>query len=333
MKSKRCSKGLSDYRYEETLEAIQTKDHPRENIPKLIVITGPTASGKSSLAVELALHFNGEIINSDSMQVYRGMDVGTAKPSIEERKGVVHHMIDVADPDEDFNASTYRSMAEPIIRGAVGRKKVCFVVGGTGLYIKALLGGLLKCPPVDPGLREALSRECAERGSPFLHERLRRLDPDAASNIHPNDRTRVVRALEVISLTDQPFSSLALQHNFRDRPFRALKICLQVDRGLLYKRIDERSINMIRSGLLEESRELLNKGFSRELPAMTSIGYRHAISLLNNETTLEETIFQLQRDTRRYAKRQLTWFRADPEMVWISPEHIDVIKNKIREFI
>ncbi len=333
MRSKRCSKELSDYGYEEALETIQIKDHPRENIPKLIVITGPTASGKSSLAVELALHFNGEIINSDSMQVYRGMDVGTAKPSIEEMKGVVHHMIDVADPDEDFNASTYRGMAEPIIREAVKRKRVCFVVGGTGLYIKVLLGGLLKCPPVDPGLREALSRECTERGAPFLYERLKKLDPDAASNIHPNDRTRVIRALEVIGLTDQPFSSLALQHNFGDRPFRALKVCLQVDRELLYKRIDQRCVNMIRSGLLEESRELLNKGFSRELPAMNSIGYRHAIRFLNNETTLEETIFQLQRDTRRYAKRQLTWFRADPEMVWISPEHIDVIKNRIEAFI
>ncbi len=315
------------------LDRARAKGRYRENIPKLVVIAGPTGSGKSSLAVELALRLNGEIINADSMQVYRGMDVGTAKLSVQDRKGVPHHMIDVADPDEEFNASTYRTMAEPLIRDAVERKRLCFVVGGTGLYIKVLLGGLIKCPPVDPGLREDLNRECDEKGAPFLHERLKSLDPEAASKIHPNDRTRVVRALEIISLTDQSFSSLAMQHDFGDRPFRALKICPQLDRDLLYKRIDERSANMVRSGLLEETRQLLDRGFSRELPAMNSIGYRHAIRFLNNEATLEETIFELQRDTRRYAKRQLTWFRSDPEMVWISPEDIDFITYKIGEFI
>jgi tRNA dimethylallyltransferase len=305
----------------------------KEKRPKLVVIAGPTASGKSSLAVNLALHFGGEIINSDSMQVYRGMDVGTAKLSIKERKGVVHHMIDVVDPDEDFNASLYRSLAEPIAKDIVERKKACFVVGGTGLYIKVLLGGLLKCPPVNTGLRKELIRECEERGSPFLHERLKRLDPVSALNIHPNDITRVIRAIEVIHLTDQALSSLILQHNFKDRPFQALKICMHVDRDHLYKRIDDRSVSMIKSGLFEETQKLLGKGYSSDLGSMNALGYRHAIKYLKHERNLEETILQLQRDTRRYAKRQLTWFRADHEMVWAKPEDIDFIKKKIEKFI
>ena len=305
----------------------------KKDRPKLVVITGPTASGKSSLAVNLALHFGGEIINSDSMQVYRGMNVGTAKLSLEERKGVVHHMIDVVDPDEEFNASIYRRLAEPIVKDMAERKGVCFVVGGTGLYIKVLLGGLLKCPPVNPGLREELSRECEENGPIFLHERLKRLDPKSALNIHPNDSTRLIRALEIINLTNQPLSSLVMQHNFKDRPFQALKICMQVERERLYKKINERSVFMIKSGLLEETQGLLKKGYSRELRAMNSLGYRHALGYLQNELTLEETILKLQRDTRRYAKRQLTWFRGDPEMVWTEPEDIAFIRKKIEEFI
>ncbi|MDB9822455.1 tRNA (adenosine(37)-N6)-dimethylallyltransferase MiaA [Deltaproteobacteria bacterium] len=304
-----------------------------ENRPKLIVITGPTASGKSSLAVELALHFGGEIINSDSMQVYRGMDIGTAKPSLRERKGIVHHIIDVVDPDEEFNASIYCGLAGPVIRDIAQRGKVCFLVGGTGLYIKTLLGGLLKCPPVNPGLREALAGESEKYGSPFLHERLKKLDPESAQSIHPNDRTRVIRALEIINLTKQSLSSLVLQHNFKDRPFKALKICLQVDRDRLYKRINERSVSMIKSGLLDETQELLKKGYSSKLRAMKSLGYRHAVEYLRKALNLEETILQLQRDTRRYSKRQLTWFKADPQMVWVEPGDSEFIKMKIEEFI
>jgi tRNA dimethylallyltransferase len=305
----------------------------KENRLKLVVITGPTASGKSSIAVNLAIHFGGEIINSDSMQVYRGMDVGTAKLLIEERKGVVHHMIDVVDPDEGFNASLYRHLAEPIVKDIVERKRVCFVVGGTGLYIKVLLGGLLKCPPANIGIRKELIRECEESGSSFLHERLKRLDPISALNIHPNDSTRVIRAIEIIKLTDQALSSLILKHNFKDKPFQTLKICIYVDRDQLYQRINDRTISMIESGLFEETQKLLKKGYSSDLRPMNALGYRHAIRYLKNECNLEETILQLQRDTRKYAKRQLTWFRADPEMIWAKPEDIDFIEKKIEKFI
>lgn len=305
----------------------------KEGRPKIIVIAGPTASGKSSLAVNLALYFGGEIISSDSMQVYRGMDVGTAKLSIQEKKGVAHHMIDMVDPDEDFNAALYRSLAEPIVKDIVQRKKLCFVVGGTGLYIKVLLGGLLKCPPVNQRFRNELIHECEDMGSSFLHEKLKALDPVSALKIHPNDRTRVIRAMEVVHLTDQALSSLILQHDFKDRPFQSLKICIYMDRDLLYKHINERCVSMIKSGLFEETQTLLKKGYSSDLRSMNSLGYRHAVKYLKDECGLEETILQLQRDTRRYAKRQLTWFRADPEMVWAKPEEMDFINKEIEKFI
>jgi tRNA dimethylallyltransferase len=305
----------------------------KEDRPKIIIIAGPTASGKSSLAVNLALYFGGEIISSDSMQVYRGMDVGTAKLSIQERKGVAHHMIDVVDPDEDFNAALYRSLAEPIVKDIVQRKKLCFVVGGTGLYIKVLLGGLLKCPSVNQRFRNELIYECEDMGSSFLHEKLKALDPVSALKIHPNDRTRVIRAMEVVHLTDQALSSLILQHDFKDRSFQSLKICIYMDRDLLYKRINERCVSMIKSGLFEETQTLLKKGYSSDLRSMNSLGYRHAVKYLNDECGLEETILQLQRDTRRYAKRQLTWFKADPEMVWAKPEEMNFINEEIEKFI
>jgi tRNA dimethylallyltransferase len=300
--------------------------------PKLVVITGPTASGKSSLAVDLALRFDGEIINADSMQVYRGMDVGTAKPSMEERRGIPHHMIDVVDPDDDFNASLYGELARPLIGEIWERKKACFLVGGTGLYIKTLLGGLLKCPPVDPGLRLELNNELEKKGSPFLHERLMKKDPEAGAQIHPNDRTRVVRALEIIGLTNRPLSSLITEHGFREKPFRSLKICLNLERDRLYARINERSLSMIDSGLLEETVRLLEEGCSRGSKAMRSLGYRHALEHLDGLFDLKETILRIQRDTRRYAKRQLTWFRADPEMKWVEPGQRELIEREIQEF-
>ena len=200
------------------------------NRQKIVVIAGPTASGKSSLAIELALHFGGEIVNADSMQVYRGMDVGTAKPSMTERRGVPHHLLDVVDPDEDFNAAMYRSLAIPLLRELGSRKRVCFLVGGTGLYIKSLLRGLLRCPQTDPELRRELHRECEEHGPGYLHERLKRLDLESAQKIHPNDSVRIMRALEIIHLTGKRLSSLILKHGFKDRPFQALKIFLQIER-------------------------------------------------------------------------------------------------------
>ena len=315
MKSKRCSRGSS------------------EPCKKVVVLTGPTASGKSSLAVELADHFKGEIVNADSMQVYIGMDVGTAKPTFGERRGIPHHLLDVVHPDQDFNAAIYRSLSLPVIEDILARGKRCFLVGGTGLYIKVLLGGLLSCPPADRRMREDLWRQWEERGAEALHRRLMALDPESAEKIHPQDGVRVTRALEIIQLTRQPLSTLARGHRFDDRVFQAFKICLQIERKDLYHRINQRSLSMIDKGLVEETRNLINKGFSPQLKPMKSLGYRHAAQYLQGLWSLDQMIGELQKDTRRYAKRQLTWFKADAEMMWRSPDAREILVREIDAFL
>ena len=304
-----------------------------EKKERIIIIAGPTASGKSSVAIELADRFHGEIVNIDSMQVYRSMDIGTAKPSLEERKGIPHHLIDVVDPDEEFNAAIYRSIAIPEIREIHLRRNACFVVGGTGLYIRTLTGGLLACPPVHLPLREELRKQSEEHGSEFLHAQLEKLDPEISRKIHPHDKVRIIRALEIITLTSEPLSRLMQRHSFREKPFHVLKIYLQIGREGLYHDINERSRLMVEKGLIQETESLLNKGYSPELKPMKSLGYRHAVAFLNRRWGLDEMLKHLQADTRRYAKRQLTWFRTDPEAIWLQPEQMDDIARLITAFI
>ena len=300
---------------------------------KIIIITGPTATGKTDLAVRFALDIGGEVVNCDSMQVYKGMDIGTAKPRSEEKRGIPHHLLDIVDPDEDFNASIYRKYALPVIRDIGKRNKVCFVVGGTGLYIKSLIGGLFKCPPSDPHIREQLIGEYERLGKEALYERLKKLDPESARAIHPNDRVRITRALEVMELTGRPFSIQASDHSFKAREFSSIKICLYHDREILYERINRRCIKMFESGLVEETEKLLRKGYSPDLKPLKSIGYRHAVDFLYKQRSYKESIELLQRDTRRYAKRQITWFKADPEMMWFSPDESGDIVKRIEDFI
>lgn len=300
---------------------------------KIVVITGPTASGKSSLAVELARQFDGEIVNADSMQVYRGMDVGTAKPSFEERENIPHHLFDLVNPDQEFNAAIYRSLALPELAKIAEKGNLAMVVGGTGLYIKTLLGGLLECPPSDPEFRLKLNREWDALGSAGIYQRLLTLDPESAGRIHPNDRVRVVRALEINHLTGKPLSSLIEKHRFRDRPFRAFKICLQMDREQLYHRIDKRSKIMVENGLIEETEGLLKEGYPAGLKPMNSLGYRHMIKYLQGTWSLDEAIHQLKKDTRRYAKRQLTWFKADPDIQWIPFEKRADFYHEVEAFL
>jgi tRNA dimethylallyltransferase len=297
-----------------------------------VVIAGPTASGKSSLAVELSLLVQGEIVNADSMQVYRHMDVGTAKPSPLERQMVPHHLLDVVDPDEEFNAAIYRSLAVPLIRDILSRGKVCFVVGGTGLYIKTLLGGLLQCPPADRGLREKLGDQVEKQGLETMYRRLEERDPLSAKKIHAHDKVRILRALEIIELTKKPLSALVQGHGFQDFVFQALKICLQIDREELYHRINKRSVLMVERGLIEETRSLLAKGYSADLKPLKSLGYRHAVRYLEGRYDREEMVRQLQLDTRRYAKRQLTWFRADPSVIWLDPQRKEHLVKTIASF-
>lgn len=300
---------------------------------KVIIISGPTATGKTGLAVSLALRLGGEIINADSMQVYRHMDIGTAKPTEDERKGVLHHLLDVVNPNEPFNAALFRQMALPLAKKIAASETPCFIVGGTGLYIRALLGGLVDLPPVDQTFRDALKREWDQLGGCHLHKRLKRLDPQSAISIHPNDKTRIIRCLEIIHQTSRPCSEKIHGHGFKNEEFCALKIVLYRERRDLYERIEFRSEQMVQDGLIDETKTLLNMGYSPNLKPMKAIGYRHMVDFLLKDRPLENVLEQLKRDTRRYAKRQLTWFRKEPETHWFLPDQTRAITEKVQSFI
>ena len=301
--------------------------------PKIIIIAGPTASGKTSTGIELALRFNGEIVSADSMQVYRKMDIGTAKPGHREQKGVHHHMLDLIDPDQEFNAAIYASMASSIIRDIHKRKKTCFVVGGTGLYIKSLVYGLMPCPPADHKLREFLRHQCIKHGPEKLYRELERVDHEYAAKIHPNDTLRIVRALEIICLTGHTPSMLAMKQAQTESRYNTLSFFLYTDRQKLYHNIDKRADHMVKAGLLEETEGLLKQGYSPDLKPIKSLGYRHMVNYLKGIWSFDEAIQYLKRDTRRYAKRQITWFKADQKMIWIEPDDIDKAAERIRSFL
>jgi tRNA dimethylallyltransferase len=300
---------------------------------KVIVICGPTGIGKTSLSLSLAKAFNGCIVGADSMQIYRYMDIGTAKPDFEELSVVPHYLIDVADPDEDFDAARYATDGRVAVSEICDRGFVPFIVGGTGFYLKAILHGLFSASPVDPEIRRKIQADLQLHDRDWLYDRLSSCDPEAASRIHPNDTYRVIRALEIFEITGCPLSEYQKQHGFMDNPFETLKICLHMDRAILYERINQRVDLMIDAGLLEEVKSLLEKGYPGDLKSMQSIGYRHMVEYLEGKRTWDETIFTLKRDTRRFAKRQLTWFRKDSEMIWKSPEDTDEINEMVRRFL
>jgi tRNA dimethylallyltransferase len=301
--------------------------------PKIVVICGPTGVGKTAVGVELARHFNGQIVGADSMQVYRHMDIGTAKPTAEEQARVVHHMIDIIGPDEPFDAARYAELAGTKIFELDRLKIAPFVVGGTGLYIKALLHGLFDAEVFDADVRRRLKQEADAQGIEYLHKRLRRLDPESAERLHPNDRYRILRALEVVETTGKPISRYHRKHGFSEQPFEALKIALSMDREALYARINLRVDEMIAAGFLEEVKSLLARGYSENLKSMQSIGYRHMADFIQGRSSLEACVRTLKRDHRRYAKRQLTWFKADPQIIWKEPGQIEEIKILVEEFL
>jgi tRNA dimethylallyltransferase len=300
---------------------------------KVIVICGPTGIGKTSLSLSLAQEFNGCIVGADSMQIYRYMDIGTAKPDSEELSVAPHYLIDVADPDKDFDAARYATEGRAAVSEICARGFVPFIVGGTGFYLKAILHGLFSASPVDPEIRRKIQANLQLHDRDWLYDRLSSCDPEAASRIHPNDTYRVTRALEIFEITGCPLSEYQKQHGFMDNPFETLKICLHMDRKILYERINQRVDLMIDAGLLEEVKSLLERGYSGDLKSMQSIGYRHMVEYIEGKRTWDETIFTLKRDTRRFAKRQLTWFRKDPDMIWKSPEDADVVTAMVRNFL
>jgi tRNA dimethylallyltransferase len=285
------------------------------------------------LALDLADCFDGEIISADSRQVYRMMDIGTAKPTGEEQHSINHHLIDIAWPDEEFNASRFVTLAEDAVTDICRRNQRPFLVGGTGLYIRALTEGLLQAPGADPELRKRLHARAEDEGSPALHEELDTVDPESAARLHPNDLTRIVRALEVYEQSGRTLSLMQDEHGFKSQPYRTLKIGLNLERSELYRRIDQRAEIMFEQGLLEESEALLQAGYDPALKALRTIGYRQAFALLRREMTREEALDDLKRSTRRYAKQQLTWFRGDKSIIWLeSSGDFVTIRKLIEEF-
>ena len=283
----------------------------------LLVICGPTASGKTLLALELAATLPIEIISADSRQIYRGMDIGTAKATPEERASVPHHLLDVVAPDEPFSAADFMRLGRAAISEIHQRGKLAVVVGGTGLYLDVLTRGLVAAPGEDPLLRQELLELEEQQGEGTLHQRLQAVDPEAAARLKPRDQQRIIRALEVFALTGETLSALQTRHAFADGPYEVITIGLEVERSLLYRRINERATTMFSSGLLDEAQSLLDQGFSRELKALQTIGYREAISYLRGESSLAAALDHTQQESRRYAKRQMTWFRKNNSIIMV----------------
>jgi tRNA dimethylallyltransferase len=288
--------------------------------PKIVIVLGPTAVGKSEVALHLAKSLNGEIVNADSQQVYRLMDIGTGKPSKADRERIRHHLVDIVAPNEEFNAALFRRLATESIRQIHARGRNVIVCGGTGLYLKALTHGLFEGPGQDPEVRQALEQEITANGVASLYQRLERIDPTVGSSIHPNDRQRIVRALEVYRLTGRPLSEWQKEHGFQENPFEIFKIGLLRERAELYNFINLRCERMIEEGLLEEIRGLVERGFDLDLKPLRSVGYRQMGQVLRGTQSMNDAIEEMKQETRHLAKRQLTWFRRDDEIRWFHPE-------------
>jgi tRNA dimethylallyltransferase len=302
------------------------------DLPKIVIICGPTGVGKTSFAIAMARRFGGQIVGADSMQIYRHMTIGTAKPTAEEQADVPHHMVDLIDPAQPFDAASYAEQAYHIIQGMIENGVHAFVVGGTGLYIKALVYGLFHSRTSSAVARRKLRIQMARQGAAAMHTLLAAKDPQAAQRIHPNDAYRILRALEVIETTGRAISAHHQTHSFNEPRFQTLAMGLRLPREQLYTRIDRRVDAMVAAGLLQETRMLLDRGYDPDLKAMQSLGYRHMVDFIRGKSTWEETLRTLKRDHRRYAKRQLTWFNAVEDIHWLSPDQVQEGIDLIERF-
>lgn len=286
---------------------------------KVIVVAGPTASGKTSLSIELAKHLNGEIISADSMQIYKYMDIGTAKPTVSEMQGIKHYLINEVPPSEEFNVVRFKELANKYIEEIIAKGRQPLVAGGTGLYINSLIYNInFSDSQSDWELREQLNRETEENGPQFIHDKLRTVDPAAAENIHPNNVKRVIRALEVYYQTQKPIS----YHNEMSRAtpskYKFILLGLTMERQRLYERINKRVDSMLENGLVDEVKKLVELGFTDSITSMQGIGYKEILSYIRGERTLEEAAEIIKRESRRYAKRQITWFKRINEIKWFN---------------
>jgi tRNA dimethylallyltransferase len=299
---------------------------------RVIVIVGPTASGKTNLSIELAKRLNGEIISADSMQIYKHMDIGTAKPTIDEMQGIKHYLIDEVLPNEEFNVVKFKELAEKYIEEILAKGKLPIIAGGTGLYISSLVDNInFSESQCDWELREELKKEVDEFGAEYLHNKLKQVDEEAANNIHPNNIKRVIRALEVYYQTQKPIS----YHNEMSRrvpsKYKFMLIGLTMDRQYLYERINKRVDIMLKNGLVQEVKYLVENGFSESITAIQGIGYKEILAYLVGKYSLEEAVEIIKRDSRRYAKRQLTWFRRIKEIKWFNIDDCGNNHNIIHE--
>ncbi|KQC11462.1 MAG: tRNA dimethylallyltransferase [Smithella sp. SDB] len=299
---------------------------------QLVIINSPTATGKTQLAVNLALEFGGEIISADSMQVYRYLDIGTAKPTMEERRGIKHHLIDIVNPDEEFNAALFAESARKVISELLEKGTPVFVVGGTGLYIRTLLKGIIDTPDVDENIRNYYRKLRDTYGKKYLYELLQQRDNAAAAQINPNDSVRAIRALEVLEQTGESITAKQKRHSFADTPYKTYKIGLQIERKELKQKIESRTDKMIADGLLGEVKKVLTMGYKEYLKPLQSLGYKQVIGFLRNKYDWQCCVDLIKHDTWQYARRQMTWFAADKEINWFSPDSFSEISNNVKKF-
>lgn len=304
---------------------------------KIIVLVGPTAVGKTYISVELAKKFNTEILSADSMQIYKEMDIGTAKVTEDEKKNVMHHMIDIINPDETFSVSDFKSTAENIIDNILDKNKIPIIVGGSGLYVNSLIYDLdFGKAKSDNKIREYYTSLYNKNGEDFLYEMLKKIDPESSEKIHKNNVKRVIRALEVHEITGKKFSELNTDIRKYSEKYDCILIGLNMDRKILYDRINIRVDKMILEGLIEEVNTLINKGYDKNLVSMQGIGYKEIIDYIEGKTNLDEAVNILKRNTRRFAKRQFTWFLRDSNVKWFdisTPNEIDLVVENIYNFI
>ena len=289
--------------------------------PRVVAVGGPTASGKTALSVALARAFDGEIINADSMQIYKNLDVGTAKPSAEERQGIPHYLLDFLSPETPYSVADFTAAADPLIRDITARGRLPLVVGGTGLYITSLLSGMAFAPEkTDPAIRARLQARADTEGGAALYAELQRIDPDYAAQVHPNNLLRVIRALELFEATGRRMSDQRREARPAEAPYHALCLCLTCrDRAVLYSRIDRRVDEMVENGVLDEARQVYDHRDAYRTAAQ-AIGYKEFFPYFEGTANLTECTERLKQATRNYAKRQLTWFRRDPRIRWLYPD-------------
>ncbi|MFC1651217.1 tRNA (adenosine(37)-N6)-dimethylallyltransferase MiaA [Candidatus Latescibacterota bacterium] len=305
-------------------------------IPKILIIAGPTASGKKKIALDAAERFNGEIISADSRKVYRYLNIGTAKPSTETRERIHHHLIDIVDPDEPFNCGEWVIRASEAAHDIIGRGKLPIISGGTGFYIKAFMNGLSEGISADIEVRENLKREIDEIGAPALHAKLSKIDPQRAAEIHKNDSFRIMRALEVYYSTGRTFTEFREENIIKGGQYDYFHIGVEKKRAELYRCVDSRVDSMVSLGLLDELGSVLDMGYSRELTALDTVGYKEWFGYLDGELSFEECLEKVKADSRHYAKRQVTWFRAMKDINRIDPDEpgaADIIFGEVEKWL